>query len=147
MSDIESIEMWHKRARPNPDHEAFNVQLGCHFEEITEMLYALEAENSVTQDKLAQARMLMQKLADGFKAGLYEAWASDRVEFLDSIADQVVTGIGTAYCAGMKAAKGVQIVNTSNWSKFDHRGQPFKDQNGKITKGPNYLPPHLDECV
>jgi len=38
---VDSIEMWHKRARPNPTDKDFNVQLGCHFEEIVEMLDAL----------------------------------------------------------------------------------------------------------
>lgn len=147
MSDIESIELWHRRARPTPDHEDFNVQLGCHFEEIAEMLMTLEGENSITNDKLAQARLLMDRIAEGFKMGIYSCYALDRKEFMDSIADQVVTGIGAAYCADMKPAKAIQIVNTSNWSKFDTNGEPYKDANGKIKKGPNYVPPHLDDCV
>lgn len=35
---IESIELWHKRARPEPTDKDFNVQLGCHLEEVVEML-------------------------------------------------------------------------------------------------------------
>jgi hypothetical protein len=58
--------------------------------------------------------------------------------------DQVVTGLGAAHCAGMKGAAACDRVNASNWSKFDHNGQPLRDVNGKITKGPNYQPPVLD---
>jgi predicted HAD superfamily Cof-like phosphohydrolase len=41
----------------------------------------------------------------------------------------------------------VDIVNTSNWSKFSPEGEPYFDQNGKILKGPNYKAPDLSECV
>jgi hypothetical protein len=47
----------------------------------------------------------------------------------------------------MDIDKGLDIVSTSNWSKFDEQGQPIFDANGKIKKGPRYVPPHLDECV
>ena len=86
----------------------------------------------------------MCMLADWLKKGIVSARITDRKEFLDSIADQVVTGIGAAYCADMRASDACDRVNTSNWSKFDHNGQPIRDANGKITKGPNYQPPVLD---
>jgi len=84
------------------------------------------------------------QISSRLKKGLSAVEINDRNEFLDSIADQVVTGIGAAYCAGMKGADACDRVNTSNWSKFDHNGQPIRDANGKIKKGPNYQPPVLD---
>ena len=138
----EAIELWHKRARPEPTAADFNVQLGCHFEEIVEMMDTIELSDA--PNALREARDVMYVLADWLKKGIVSARINDRNEFLDSIADQVVTGIGAAYCAGMKAADACDRVNTSNWSKFDHNGQPIRDKNGKITKGPNYQPPVLD---
>jgi hypothetical protein len=138
----EAIELWHKRARPEPTAADFNVQLGCHFEEIVEMMDTIELSDA--PGALWEARDVMHMLADWLKKGIVSARINDRNEFLDSIADQVVTGIGAAYCAGMKAADACERVNTSNWSKFDHNGQPIRDANGKITKGPNYQPPVLD---
>jgi hypothetical protein len=138
----EAIELWHKRARPEPTAADFNVQLGCHFEEIVEMMDTIELSDA--PGALWEARDVMYVLADWLKKGIVSARINDRNEFLDSIADQVVTGIGAAYCAGMKAADACDRVNTSNWSKFDHNGQPIRDANGKITKGPNYQPPVLD---
>lgn len=138
----EAIELWHKRARPEPTAADFNVQLGCHLEEIVEMMDTLDLLDDLGAWREAQEVMLM--LADWLKKGTVTAQITDRKEFLDSIADQVVTGIGAAYCAGMKGAAACDRVNTSNWSKFDEDGQPIRDANGKITKGPNYQPPVLD---
>ena len=138
----EAIELWHRRARPEPTAADFNVQLGCHFEEFVEMMDCIEIVDA--SNTLDAARDVMSALADWLKKGNVTAQIADRKEFLDSIADQVVTGIGAAYCAGMKGAVACDRVNTSNWSKFDENGQPIRDTNGKITKGPNYQQPVLD---
>jgi len=144
---IEAIELWHKRARPEPTFENFNVQLGCHFEEIAEMMVALAGETGATQNKISELSYQIMGLAEGFKNGTYKAYASQREEFLDAIVDQIVTGIGVAYCDKMKVTSAVEEVNRSNWSKFDHCGQPYFDANGKIKKGPNYAPPNLEGMV
>ena len=140
----EAIELWHKRARPEPTDKDFNVQLGCHFEEIQEMACTLEGVDVIMIKLLDELDSVTSQISSRLKKGLSAVEIIDRKEFLDSIADQVVTGIGAAYCAGMKAADACDRVNTSNWSKFDHNGQPIRDANGKIKKGPNYQPPLLD---
>jgi predicted HAD superfamily Cof-like phosphohydrolase len=137
----EAIELWHKRARPEPTAADFNVQLGCHFEEIEEMMRSIVTDDEEVWQEVRSQIYVLSKL---LKLGELKVRVDDRNEFLDSIADQVVTGIGAAYCAGMKAADACDRVNTSNWSKFDHNGQPIRDANGKIKKGPNYQPPVLD---
>lgn len=137
----EAIELWHRRARPEPTAADFNVQLGCHFEEFVEMMDCIKIVDA--SNTLDAARDVMSALADWLKKGTVTAQITDRKEFLDSIADQVVTGIGAAYCANMAGAAACDRVNTSNWSKFDENGQPIRDANGKITKGPNYQPPVL----
>jgi predicted HAD superfamily Cof-like phosphohydrolase len=134
------IEMWHQRARPNPVQRDFDVQLGCHFEEICEMLAVV---NTTHNDTLVRARAALAWLADGLKKGNIAAEITDRKEFLDAVADQVVTGIGAAHCAHMKPTEAVYRVNRSNWSKYDVDGQPIFDDNGKVKKGPNYAPPDL----
>jgi predicted HAD superfamily Cof-like phosphohydrolase len=142
---IESINLWHSRARPTPDAAQFNVQLGCHLEEIVEMLEALH----FTHHKFGTSAggdmtllTLLSEMADEMKAGRLVATVVDRKEFLDAIADQVVTGVGAAYCAGMDAPEAVRRVDSSNWSKFVD-GQPVFDENGKIAKGPYYKPVDL----
>lgn len=142
---IESINLWHSRARPTPDAAQFNVQLGCHLEEIVEMLEALHFTHH-TFGTSAGGDMplltLLSEMSDEMKAGRLVATVVDRKEFLDAIADQVVTGVGAAYCAGMDAPEAVRRVDSSNWSKFVD-GQPVFDENGKITKGPYYKPVDL----
>ena len=147
MTDIASINLWHKRARPEPTERDFNVQLGCHFEEIAEMMITLDSADAVTRNKMSMLAYQIMSLAEGMKRGVYVVDITNRKEFLDAICDQVVTAVGSAYCAGMDVVKAVGIVSTSNWSKYGDDGQPFFDENGKIKKGPSYTPPHLDECV
>lgn len=144
---IDSIALWHKRARPNPDHDAFNVQLGCHMEEFGEMLASLKGEDGISSNKLASMAYQVMQMAEGFKRGAFSAYAEDQVELLDSLADQIVTAVGVGHCAKLNMVKAVEIVNTSNWSKYDSNGNPLFDENGKITKGPGYVPPYLKECV
>jgi hypothetical protein len=141
---IEAIELWHKRARPEPTDKDFNVQLGCHFEEIQEMACTLEGVDVIMVKLLDEFDSVVSQIATRLKKGLSTVEIIDRKDFLDGVADQVVTGVGAAYCAGMKGAEACERVNTSNWSKFDENGQPIRDQNGKIAKGPNYQPPALD---
>jgi len=149
---IESITLWHKRARPNPTDENFNVQLGCHLEEIVEMVEALRFtyKNGTGVEMPGKNSMIYQQVkdfSDGLKSGRISAQIADRKGLVDSLADQIVTSVGVGHCANTNIVKAVDIVNTSNWSKFSPEGQPYFDQNGKILKGPNYVPPALDSCV
>jgi hypothetical protein len=146
---IESIALWHNRARPAPTEKDLNVQLGCHFEEIIEMLETLRFSHTTGNGiempgKNSDIYQMVQGYADGLKSGRIVATIANRRDFLDSMADQVVTAVGVGHCADMDISKAVEIVNTSNWSKFDRNGNPFFDQNGKILKGPNYHAPDLE---
>ena len=142
---IDLITLWHQRARPSPSFKNFNVQLGCHFEEIVEMIQCLEGADEASGRRLFDAYEAMVVLANELKAGEIqcEVPTEFRRDMLDSIADQIVTGVGVAHCAKMNITEATRRVNTSNWSKYDHEGKPIFDKNGKITKGPNYQPVDL----
>jgi len=140
---MKSIELWHKRARPEPDEKAFNVQLGCHLEEIVEMLVSLET-NREAEFLLWKITYDLHTLSTELKEGKVTMKLRDRLEFLDSLADQVVTAIGAGYCAGMKVPEAIDEVNNSNWSKFDQEtGLPIFNEHGKIIKGVAYKAPDL----
>jgi hypothetical protein len=141
---VELIEMWHKRCRPAPSADDFNVQMGCHLEEIAEMFEVLTVRQGMVDASCPAWRHLLE-LADGLKSGEMSAVINkgERGAFLDSLADQVVTAIGVGHCAGMQTGEALRRVNTSNWSKFDDNGHPLRDDNGKIAKGPRYAPPDL----
>lgn len=141
---IEKINEWHKRARPEPTPENLNVQIGCHFEEVVEMLDAIgiDGEHSFN-GVFGKAREAVRELADALKAGELRVEIKDRQELLDALADQVVTAVGVGHCAGMAVPLACDRVNDSNWSKYVD-GYPVFKPNGKIDKGPNYKSPNLE---
>ena len=141
------IHMWHKRARPKPDDRAFNVQLGCHFEEIAEMMETLRIYAPGANANGAETKLYihLKDMAAQLKSGERVAVIYDRKEFLDAMADQVVTSIGVAYCAGMQPTEAIRRVNTSNWTKIDTvTGDFLRDGQGKIMKPSGYQPPDLE---
>lgn len=136
---IDSIELWHRRGRPDPTERELDIQLGCHVEEFVEMLACVKFEGGWNN-----LRYELTLLADRLKSGQEKAVIHDRKEMLDSLADQVVTAIGVGHCAGMKTSDAVDAVSRSNWSKFNDEGFPVFNEHGKIAKGPNYKRPVLD---
>lgn len=140
---INSIHDWHQAARKFPNTQAFNVQLGCHFEEIAEMVDQLESDWHFLHTDLVRAHGLLTRIADQLKKGATVTTITDRKKFLDSLGDQVVTAVGTAYCAHMDIVGALTEIDRSNWSKFVN-GKPVFDENGKIQKGPNYTEPVLE---
>ena len=140
---IDNITLWHKRARPEPTEKDFNVQLGCHIEEFIEMMDALGIEWDYNKP-LRDAVNTLSDVADSLKQGEWVVHDVNRKELLDSLADQVVTAVGVAHCAQMDMVAACQEVNDSNWSKFNYKGFPEFDDNGKIKKGERYRKPNLE---
>lgn len=136
MSDIASVELWFKRAVPTPTDKNRDVQLGCHLEEVVEMLACISVFSGTAEgmETLNKASDALHVLAEGLKKGTLTHSVNDRKEMLDAICDQLVTGTGVAHMHRMNAAEGLTRVNASNWSKFDENGQPIFDANGKIAK-------------
>ena len=143
----EIIELWHKRARPVPTDRDFNVQMGCHLEEIAEMLAVVDSELPETRNALNILQLLTMRLADQLKLGTAVVYIDDDILFLDALADQVVTAVGVGHCCEMHITNAIDEVNKSNWSKFDSAGQPIFNEHGKIMKGPNYREPDLSAFV
>jgi hypothetical protein len=143
---LDTTNLWHKRARPNPTDADFNVQLGCHAEEFVEMLGALH----FTHPKFGTSAggdmtlfTLLGEFADELKANRIQAAVVDRKEFLDSLADQIVTAVGVGHCANMDVPTALERVSTSNWSKTVD-GEFIRDANGKIAKPATYVAPDLE---
>lgn len=137
---------WHKRACPEPDNKAITVQLGCHLEEAVEFLRCVRTDAEGGQLVLDRTIVDLEWLSGKFKKGEYVAHIPNhlRKAALDGLADQIVTAVGVGYRAGMQPVEALTEVDISNWSKFDEKGQPIYDANGKVIKGPNYRPPHLE---
>ena len=151
---IDTIELWHRRARSKPTAQDFQVQLGCHLEEVAEMLADLkfcfmdDSAATTHEGKDVALYFGLVAMADMLKSGEVSVMLppARRANFAKELADQVVTAVGVGYCAGMEMEEAVKRVNRSNWSKFGDNGQPVRGENGKITKGHNYAPPDLTGC-
>ena len=146
MSDlnIKPILGWFQQAKPNPTTEDACVQIGCHYEEVAEMMES-------TGDKtISESVDFLASLYKGVYASESKQIAdnlSDRkLDTLDSLCDQIVTAIGVAYMLGFDIEKALAEVNRSNWSKFVD-GKPQFNEQGKIAKPESYSPPELKEFI
>lgn len=145
---VEACLHFFEKAVPEPASKNQHTQLGCHIEEIVEMLDEIEVTpHSEIDLTLQNARHYMHELAETLKGADSSVTLKDRVKFLDSLCDQQVTAIGTGYMYGMDMASAFDEVNRSNLSKFDDNGEPIFNENMKVMKSSNYSPAELDLFV
>ena len=140
---IHNIKEWFKAAKPNPSTADVCVQIGCHYEEVSEMSAVLYDD---VQYSLAATALAYKMNRSGYLNAAEELSADERVELLDALCDQVVTAVGVAYMMGMDIEGALAEVNRSNWSKFEG-GVPVFNSQGKIAKGAEYTPPELSDYI
>jgi NTP pyrophosphatase (non-canonical NTP hydrolase) len=145
MSDANTLTQtarWFEQAVPEPTKKSFHVQLGCHFEEVAEMLDALPTDDSKTAFLLGDARIAVGNLAEYLKTTNHVVIKPKSPALLDALCDQIVTATGVGHMLGYHMVAAMDEVNASNWSKFVD-GKPIFNENGKIMKGPQYFAPNL----
>lgn len=136
---ISDTKSWFELAVPTPTDKNRAVQIGVHFEEVSEMAEALNDKD------LAE---ILKSVATDYKEGgtLVDLFGGDheidRKGLLDALCDQIVTAVGVAHMFGMNIENAMVEVNRSNFSKFVN-GKPVFNEHGKIIKGPDYTPPDL----
>ena len=141
---IHNIKEWFKAAKPNPSTADVCVQIGCHYEEVSEMGAALCDDDVACE--LADTALLYKMNPNWYIGAIEELNADARVELLDALCDQIVTAVGVAYMMGMDIEGALAEVNRSNWSKFEG-GVPVFNEQGKIAKGVEYTPPELSDYI
>ena len=140
---IHSIKEWFKAAKPNPSTADVCVQLGCHYEEVSEMSAVLY---DGVEDELVDTAIMYKIKHIAYLGAVEELSADARVKLLDALCDQVVTAVGVAYMMGMDIEGALAEVNRSNWSKFEG-GVPVFNEHGKIAKSVEYTPPELSDYI
>ena len=137
-------KLWFEKAIPNPTAQNISTQFGVHAEEFAEMLEQMTPQDEATGDALRDALVAVTHLATHMKsnAGCVTVEPDNRVELIDSVADQLVTGIGIGHVLAMDPIGALNEVNRSNYSKFVD-GQPIFNENMKVQKGPDYTKPDL----
>ena len=145
---IEKIVSWFERATPEPTPTNFNVQLGCHLEELAEMLRTLKGNDGYSHLQVGILTKTISNYADSLKSGNLSVALpkENRVEFLDGVLDQIVTATGLGVYQQMQVVDGLNEVADSNESKFED-GKPLRNENQKIIKGKDYFKPQLDRFV
>jgi len=137
-NQIVQIKEWFEKAVPEPTDKNRAVQVGVHFEEVDEMLTAVNGHSTGSVDEYA---WWYKTQSEGVHLN-----DVDRLELLDSLCDQIVTAVGVAYMFGLDIEKGLAEVIRSNNSKFVN-GNPVFDDNGKIAKPDTYSKPELKDFV
>lgn len=122
--------------------------MGCHLEEVVEMLVELLPRNPENQEKLTKAISALTVLSDLMKSDgeAFEVIPECRLAVLDSLADQIVTATGVGVFLGMNVPGALDEVNRSNYSKFEN-GEPVFNENKKVMKGKDYTPPDLSKFI
>lgn len=138
---LESTKEWFEQAIPSPTLEIACVQIGCHLEEVSEMLEALELFASA--GRIGELAVLF-KQKDTRMLNLIRN--VDLIELTDSLIDQQVTATGVMHNLNIDALGALAEVNRSNFSKFED-GKAVFDKNGKIKKGKHYTSPDLSPYV
>lgn len=141
MKDIlNETYQWFETATPNPTTKNKSTQMGCHFEEVREMIQELTPRTPEAKAILEAANNALDNLQALLKRDdtAIDIYPGNRAAMLDALCDQIVTATGVAHHFKMDILGGMTETNNSNHSKFVD-GQCIRDQNQKIAKGPNYF--------
>ena len=71
------------------------------------------------------------------------ARADDLVGVADALADIVYVAYGTAHVYGIDLDAVLDEVHASNMTKLGADGRPIRRADGKVLKGPAYVPPDI----
>lgn len=147
MSDIiTQTQKWFEIAVPNPTSKNISTQIGCHLEEVEEMLQTIYPNGSYDAELLQRAQDAITNLANHMKRKDDAYHIGVSTDLLDSLADQIVTATGVGTFLGMNVPGALAEVNRSNYSKFED-GEPIFNENKKVMKGKDYTPPDLTHYI
>lgn len=120
--------------------------MGCHLEEVEEMLQTIYPNGSYDAELLQRAQDAITNLANHMKRK-DDAYRIDvSTDLLDALADQIVTATGVGVFLGMNVPGALAEVNRSNYSKFEN-GESVFNENKKVMKGKDYTPPDLSKFI
>jgi len=71
----------------------------------------------------------------------------DLVGIADALTDLLYVVYGAGHAYGINLDDCFAEVHRSNMSKLDEESQPIYREDGKVLKGPNYIPPDLGQII
>ena len=111
---------------------------------------AYKVANSKSRtSRTTQKSLIVEEFKEFIEAedALYRDDISFRTEALKELADLVYVCYQYAANIGWDLDEALNRVHRSNMSKLDEDGKPIYRADGKVLKGPNYLPPNLNDLV
>lgn len=144
MNNYQRTAAWLAACGKNPSHENASVQIGCHLEEVAELLRCLRTDSDGGTLVLDRTVVDLAWLAGKIKSRAYMAHIPThlRPDALDALCDAEVTGNGVAYLSGMDKDGADAAVLASNDAKLVD-GRPVLLQGGKIGKPEGWKAPNL----
>lgn len=140
---ITDIANWFKAAKPEPTIEDLCVQIGCHLEEVCELLEALGLKDYDTHEQLTIDADHFKNKSKWVLTKLTKLTYQQRIDIVDACCDTNVTGTGIMQLLGGVDVLGAQreVVRSNNSKMVD--GKFEFDDNGKIQKPDSYSEPDL----
>ncbi len=89
----------------------------------------------------------IELLREEFEEYVAAARAGDAVDVADALADMLYVIHGTALTYGIPIDAVVAEVHRSNMSKLGADGQPVYRADGKVIKGPGFIPPAIGDVL
>ena len=140
---INDIANWFKAAKPDPTIDDLCVQIGCHLEEVAELLEALGLKDYDTHEQLTIDADHFKNKSKWALMKLTKLNYEQRIAIVDACCDTNVTGTGIMQLLGSVDVLGAQreVIRSNNSKMVD--GKFEFDDNGKIMKAEGYSPPSL----
>ena len=132
------------RIYPDPTHQTALTLQAREFREA----YHLTQSHSVPA-RSRQRNLITEEFKEFLEAEatLYLTAPINRANCLKELADLVYVCYQYAENMGWDLDEAMYRVHESNMSKLDEEGKPIYREDGKVLKGPNYKPPHLEDLV
>ena len=98
-------------------------------------------------DRVRQKDLIVEEFKEFLEADgmLFRHGKNVQYECLKELADLVYVCYQYAENMGWFLDEAIHRVHQSNLSKLGEDGEPIYREDGKVLKGPNYEPPHLED--
>ena len=125
--------------------EAMEQPISASDPTIWQMQQRLIVEES--HEFIAESRLSIHMQANTQRAFSNAEWQRQHAATLKELADLAFVCFQYAAAMGWDLDEALNRIWASNMSKLGDDGQPFRRDDGKILKGPNYVPPDLADLV
>lgn len=148
MNNYQRTAAWLAACGKEPSQKNLSIQIGCHLEEMIELLECLELDCREDENTLNCIIDDLHLIASSLKKNITMASIKPhkREDALDALCDCEVTGNGVAYLAGFRKVEADETVLASNEAKLVD-GKPVLLPGGKIGKPEGWTAPDLSRFV